>query len=733
MEHNVKSVGPSANEPVIVQLVTPASQTPASMLRREPDNTRPPMNDEIAVDVRAPAQYINRELSFLEFNQRVLDQARDPTVPVLERVRFLAISCSNLDEFFEIRVAGLKQRLDAGSVAPAADGLGVREQLAAIHERAIRLVRDQYRILNTEIEPALNDAGITILQGGRTTPAQHEFLRRYFNDQVEPVLSPLALDPAHPFPRIQNKSLNFIVRLSGTDAFGRRGALVVLQAPRSLPRVIAIPGASPGRAQAIYLSTIIQTFVAELFPGLKVEGCYQFRVTRNSDLLVEEEEAEDLLRAVKGELASRRYGDEVRLETSYDCPTDIVEFLLEQFSLAPEDLFQVEGPVNVNRLLGLYDLIDRPDLKYPPFTPGIPQALRGVDDMFAAIRARDILLHHPFESFAPVVDFLRQAAADSQVLAIKQTLYRAGNDSSIVSALVDAARAGKDVTVVVELRARFDEAANIEVATQLQAAGAHVVYGVVGFKTHAKLLLVVRREHGELRRYCHLGTGNYHVSTARVYTDYGLLTAERDLGEDVHDVFMQLTGLARTPTLRRALQSPFTLHEGLLSRIAREAAHARAGRPAHLIAKMNSLVEPQVIAALYDASRAGVQIDLIVRGICALRPGVPGVSENINVRSIVGRFLEHSRVFYFHNDGAEELFCSSADWMERNLHRRVEVCFPIDDPAHRARILEDLDRYLEDNTLAWKLESNGEYTRLSPGANPPRNSQNELLARDATP
>ncbi|HZF14517.1 MAG TPA: polyphosphate kinase 1 [Steroidobacteraceae bacterium] len=730
----MKSVSPPANEPVIVPLVTPASQTPASMLRREPDNSRRPMTDETVVeDVRAPAHYINRELSFLEFNHRVLEQARDATVPLLERVRFLAISCANLDEFFEIRVAGLEQRLDAGSVAPGADGLGVREQLAAIHERATRLVREQYRILNNEIQPALSDAGITILQGARTTPAQHEFLRRYFNDQVEPVLSPLALDPAHPFPRIQNKSLNFIVRLSGTDAFGRRGALVVLQAPRSLPRVIAVPGATPPGAQAIYLSTIIQTFVAELFPGLKVEGCYQFRVTRNSDLLVEEEEAEDLLRAVKGELASRRYGDEVRLETSYDCPKDIVEFLLEQFSLAPEDLFQVEGPVNLNRLMGLYDLIDRPDLKYPPFTPGIPQALRGVDDMFAAIRTRDILLHHPFESFAPVVDFLRQAASDPQVLAIKQTLYRAGNDSSIVSALVDAARAGKDVTVVVELRARFDEAANIEVATQLQAAGAHVVYGVVGFKTHAKLLMVVRREHGELRRYCHLGTGNYHVSTARVYTDYGLLTADRDLGEDVHDVFMQLTGLARTPTLRRALQSPFTLHEGLLSRIAREADNARAGRAAHLIAKMNALVEPQVIAALYDASRAGVQIDLIVRGICALRPGVPGVSETINVRSIVGRFLEHSRVFYFHNDGNEELFCSSADWMERNLHRRVEVCFPIDDAAHRARILEDLDRYLEDNTLAWKLEPNGEFKRLAPGANPPRNAQNELLTRDATP
>jgi polyphosphate kinase len=713
--------------------VTEASQLPTSMLRREPDRIPRAMNDTAAVDdLRSPAYYINRELSFLEFNQRVLDQAHDPSTPLLERVRFLAISSSNLDEFFEIRVAGLKQRLEAGSVGPGADGLGVREQLAAIHERATRLVREQYRILNAEIQPALEQNGITLVQGVRFTRTQQEFLRRYFTEQVEPVLSPLALDPAHPFPRIQNKSLNFIVRLSGTDAFGRSGSLVVLQAPRSLPRVIAIPGSDPQVAEATYLSTIIQAFVARLFPGLSVEGCYQFRLTRNSDLLVEEEEAEDLLRAVKGELASRRYGDEVRLEVSYDCPKDVAEFLLEQFSLSSIDLYQVEGPVNLNRLMALYDLIDRPDLKYPSFTPGIPHALRGVEDLFAAIRAHDILLHHPYDSFTPVVDFLRQAAADPQVLAIKQTLYRAGNDSSIVSALVDAARSGKDVTVVVELRARFDEAANIEVATQLQAAGAHVVYGVVGFKTHAKLLLVVRREHAELRRYCHLGTGNYNVSTARVYTDYGLLTADHDLGEDVHDIFMQLTGLARTPTLKRALQSPFTLYEGMLSRISREAEHARAGRPAHIIAKMNAVVEPQVIAALYEASRAGVEIDLIVRGICALRPGIPGVSDNISVRSIVGRFLEHSRVFYFHNGGEEELYCSSADWMERNLHRRVEVCFPIDDPAHRARILDDLDCYLADNTQAWILDAPGGYRRLAPGGDPPRNAQAELLARNAT-
>ena len=690
------------------------------------------MHDEpLAERLRRPANYINRELSFLEFNQRVLEQAKDPATPLLERVRFLAISCSNLDEFFEIRVAGLKQRLDAGSVAPGADGLGVREQLSAIHGRATRLITEQYRILNAEIQPALATAGITILQAGRCTPAQLAYLRGYFNDQVEPVLSPLALDPAHPFPRIQNKSLNFIVRLSGTDAFGRRGNLVVLQAPRSLPRILGLPAAANAPAQLVYLSTIIETFVAELFPGLHVEGCYQFRVTRNSDLLVEEDDAEDLLRALKGELASRRYGDEVRLETAHDCPHDMIEFLLGQFSLSRQDFFQAQGPVNLNRLMALYDLIDRPDLKYAPFTPAVPRELRGVEDMFAAIRNRDILLHHPFEAFGPVVDFLRQAAADPEVLAIKQTLYRAGNDSSIVQALVDAARAGKDVTVVVELRARFDEAANIEVATRLQAAGAHVVYGVVGFKTHAKLVLVVRREHGELRRYCHLGTGNYHASTARVYTDYGVLTANAELGEDVHDVFMQLTGLAHTPTLRRALQSPFTLHGGMLTRIARETEHARAGRTGHIIAKMNALLEPQVIAALYEASGAGVQIDLIVRGICALRPGVPNLSENITVRSIVGRFLEHSRVFYFRNDGVEELYLSSADWMERNLFHRVELCFPVLDAEHARRILDDLEIYLQDDTHAWNLAGDGSYRRAATGADPARSAQQELLERYA--
>ena len=409
----------------------------------------------------------------------------------------------------------------------------------------------------------------------------------------------------------------------------------------------------------------------------------------------------------------------------------MIEFLLGQFSLSRQDFFQAQGPVNLNRLMALYDLIDRPDLKYAPFTPAVPRELRGVEDMFAAIRNRDILLHHPFEAFGPVVDFLRQAAADPEVLAIKQTLYRAGNDSSIVQALVDAARAGKDVTVVVELRARFDEAANIEVATRLQAAGAHVVYGVVGFKTHAKLVLVVRREHGELRRYCHLGTGNYHASTARVYTDYGVLTANAELGEDVHDVFMQLTGLAHTPTLRRALQSPFTLHGGMLTRIARETEHARAGRAGHIIAKMNALLEPQVIAALYEASGAGVQIDLIVRGICALRPGVPNLSENITVRSIVGRFLEHSRVFYFRNDGVEELYLSSADWMERNLFHRVELCFPVLDAEHARRILDDLEIYLQDNMHAWNLAGDGSYRRAATGADPARSAQQELLERYA--
>jgi polyphosphate kinase len=687
-----------------------------------------------APNLKSPQFYLNRELSFLEFNQRVLDQAKDTSLPLLERVRFLGIACSNLDEFFEIRVSSLKQRLELASPQAGPDPLSLPEQLVAIHERATALVREQYTLLNDVLTPAMEAVGISFAQPETWTAEQARWLENHFEKEVEPVLSPLGLDPARPFPRIQNKSLNFIVQVKGQDAFGRNTTLAIVQAPRSLPRIIRIPGDS-GRRDFVYLSTIVEAFVARLFTGMEVLGCYQFRVTRNSDLFVDEEEVDDLLRAVEGELAQRRYGEAVRLETAHDCPEDITSFLLNHFALSAQDLYRVDGPVNLNRLMAIYDLVDRPDLKYPAFTAGTPKRLQGVNtDLFATMRHNDVLLHHPYQSFAPVTDFARQAAADPDVLAIKQTLYRTGADSQIVDALVDAAQAGKDVTVIIELRARFDEAANIELATRLQEAGAHVMYGVVGYKTHAKLIMVVRREAGHLRRYCHVGTGNYHLKTARAYTDYGLFTCDEAIGEDLHELFLQLTSLTRVPRLRKILQSPFALHTALAEKINREASNARAGRPARIIAKMNALIEPQIIHALYEASLAGVQIDLIVRGICALRPGIPFVSENIRVRSIIGRFLEHSRVYYFLNDGAEEMYCASADWMERNFFRRVEVAFPIERAKHRERIRRDLEAYLADNTQAWELRADGTYSRVARGADAdPVSAQQQLLATYAAP
>jgi polyphosphate kinase len=662
-------------------------------------------------DLKASQNYINRELSFLEFNQRVLAQAFDETVPLLERLRFLCISSSNLDEFFEIRVAGLKQLLELGSGQFATDTLSLQEQLTAIHARALRLCSEQYRCLNDILMPALEKVGISLQGRSEWSAAAEKWLERYFENEIEPVLSPLGLDPARPFPRIQNKSLNFIVRLRGIDAFGRDSEHAIVQAPRSLPRVVPVPNEGNEKTLML-LSVIVHTFVQKLFAGIEVLGCYQFRVTRNSDLFVDEEEIDDLRRALEGELAHRRYGAAVRLETSSDCPEDIVQFLLHQFALTDVDMYRMPGPVNLNRLSAIYDLVQRPDLKYPIFTPGLPKRLLANNDMFSVIRQNDMLLHHPYQSFAPVMDFVRLAAADPQVLAIKQTLYRAGNESPIVEALVAASNAGKDVTVIVELRARFDEEANIELSNRLQEAGAHVMYGVVGYKTHAKVTLVVRREPGGIRRYCHLGTGNYHPKTARAYTDYGLLTCNDEIGQDVHELFLQLTSLTQTPKLNRLIQSPFGMHDAIIAKLSREADHARAGRPARVIAKMNSLVEPQAIEALYRASCAGVKVDLIIRGVCALRPGVPGVSENITVRSIVGRFLEHSRVFYFENGGESEMWCASADWMERNFFRRVEIAFPIQRDTHRQRILRDLNLCLQDNVQAWELQADGSYKRV---------------------
>jgi polyphosphate kinase len=602
-------------------------------------------------------------------------------------------------------------------------------------------------VLNEDLIPALAREHINFLRRSEWSEAQIEWVAHFFEHELLPVLTPMGLDPAHPFPRILNKSLNFLVTLQGNDAFGRRGGVAIVQAPRALPRLIHLPKeCANGPHDFVFLTSIMHAHVGDLFPGMQVTGCYQFRVTRNSELFVDEEEADDLLRALEGELASRRYGDTVRLEIADNCPADMANYLLRQFELQTEDLYIVNGPVNLNRLMTILDMADRPDLKYSAFTPGLPRRLARSKNLFEMIRQEDILLHHPFESFAPVIDFVRQAASDPSVLAIKQTLYRTGAESALVEALVSAARAGKEVTVVIELRARFDEEENINLATLLQEAGAHVVYGVVGYKTHAKMVLVVRRERGRLRHYVHLGTGNYHARTARLYTDFGLFTCDDTIGEDVNKLFRQLTSLGRVTKLGKLLQSPFTLHAELLHKIGREAKHARAGKPARIVAKMNALVEPQIIQSLYEASCAGVRIDLIVRGVCCLRPGLPGVSENIRVRSIVGRFLEHTRVFWFLNGGegpvsgrkpadtdeivpgSGEVFCASADWMERNFFKRVEVAFPIESKKLHGRVVrEALNFSLKDNTQAWVLTADGDYRQLTADGVDPWSAQANLI------
>ena len=686
------------------------------------------------IDLTSSEWYINRELSVLQFNRRVLAQALEAEVPLLERLRFLCISCTNLDEFFEVRAAGLKQRLEHGSSALGFDDREPRELLAEISRIAHELVRDQYQVWNDVILPELSAESIEFVRRSELSQQQRDWLREFFEEQLQPVLSPLGLDPAHPFPRILNKSLNFIVQLDGKDAFGRNLDYAVVQAPRALSRMIKFPAdVATANHSFVFLSSVIHEFVDELFPGMTVLGCHQFRVTRNSDLFVDEEEVDDLLRALEGELPGRRYGDEVRLEMVQDAPSELADFLLSQFGLEQEDLYLVNGPVNLNRLSEVIDQVDRAELKFPGFTPRLPSKLGPGGRIFSEIFKRDILLHHPYDSFAPVVEFIKQAADDPKVLAIKQTLYRTGPDSAIVEALVKAARAGKEVTVVVELRARFDEEDNIKLANRLQAAGAHVVYGVVGYKTHAKMILVVRREDdGSLRHYVHLGTGNYHSRTARIYTDYGLFTADKQIGQDIHNVFMQLTSLGKAKALKEVLHSPFTLHKGMIDLIAREAEYAREGKTARIVAKLNQLTEPAVIRALYEASQAGVQIDLVVRGMTSLRPGVEGVSENIRLRSVIGRFLEHTRVYYFHNDGNPDLYCSSADWMERNLLHRVETCFPIKGKKLRAQVLKELDYYLADNFAAWQLDADGEYQRVMPAEGEDRLEAQQILLREVT-
>ncbi|MGR8918352.1 MAG: polyphosphate kinase 1 [Gammaproteobacteria bacterium] len=685
--------------------------------------------DAKTLEVGDAELYINRELSLLEFNRRVLAQALDDTNPLLERLKFLCIASSNLDEFFEIRVAGLKQQVAFNSGQTGADQMPPAEQLRAISETAHALVEQQYQILNEEVLPLLAQENIHFLKRSEWNAKQAAWVRRFFNRELLPVLSPIGLDPSHPFPRILNKSLNFLVSLEGTDAFGRNSVIAILQAPRSLPRIINIPeGAAGGPNEFVFLSSIIHAHVDDIFPGMEVTGCYQFRVTRNSDLFVDDEEVEDLLQALDRELHQRRFGDAVRLEIASECPLEMASLLMHEFKLLEQDVYRVDGPVNLTRLMAVHGMVERPDLKFPPFNPGRPLRLTRNSDTFEVIRRGDVLLHHPFQSFNPIADLLFQAARDPDVLVIKQTLYRTGPDSTIVEALVEAAEQGKEVTVVIELKARFDEQANIDLANRLQEAGAHVVYGIVGHKTHAKMILIVRREGRLLRRYVHLGTGNYHPQTARLYTDYGLLTCDNAIGVDVQKIFHQLTAPGRAGKLKKLLQSPFTMHKTVVELIEREAGHARAGRAARIIAKMNALSEVKVINALYEASRAGVKIDLIIRGVCALRPGIEGISDNIRVRSIVGRFLEHTRVYQFANDGNPELYLSSADWMGRNFFNRVETAFCIEDKRLHQRIVKEcLNNYLADNVRAWVLKADGSYARVKPGSARPRDAQARLL------
>lgn len=674
--------------------------------------------------------YLNRELSQLEFNRRVLARAQDPTVPLLERLRFLCICSSNLDEFFEIRVAGLKEAArNAVSQAPGPDSLPMHELMRRMRAAADALMVSQYATLNTAIFPALAAEGIALIAPDNWTRAQARWLRRYFDTKVLPVLSPIVLDQAHPFPATPNKCLNLLVALEGTGETRAR-PWAVMQVPRMLPRLVRLPRWLVGGAERfVLLSAIMQRFVGDLFGDLRVRAACPFRVTRNSDLVIDEDDCRDLMGALTGELSGRHFSGAVRLEVQADCPPAMIAFLLETFALQAADAYLLPGPVSLSHLASLYNLVDRPALKFRPF---VPKVYRPRDnDMFKALRRGDILLHHPYESFDTVVAFLQQAAHDPQVLAIKQTLYRTDADSPMIDALMHAAQQGKEVTAVIELRARFDEAANIEHAKRLQRVGVKVVYGVVGYKTHAKMLLVVRREGQRLRRYVHLSTGNYSATTSRLYTDVGLLTADRDIGQDVHALFLQLTGLGRPVRLRALLQSPFGLHQQLLHLIAAETEAARQGRPARILGRVNSLGEPQLILALYRASQAGVRVSLVVRGICCLRPGVPGLSENITVHSVVDRFLEHSRVFAFHADGAELVFCSSADWMPRNFFKRVEVAFPVRDPALRARLVEEtLALYLDDNAQVWRLAGDGSYTAVTPAAGQRlRSAQRTLLGR----
>ncbi len=686
---------------------------------------------EVPCELQHPSLYINRELSLLEFNRRVLSLARDQKVPLLERLRYLCICSNNLDEFFEIRVAGLQKQRDSDGRGTGPDQLGPSEQLLQIDAVAHQLVKLQYKVLNQELLPALADQKIDFPKVSDWSKKMRSWASRFFDTELFPVLSPMGLDPSHPFPQLTNKSLNFIISLRGTDAFGRQATRAVVRAPRSLPRIIPVPTEiSGGQSQFVLLSTMIERNMGRLFPGLETRGVYQFRVTRNSDLYLADDDVADLRLALRDGLNARDYGNAVRLEVADDCPASVSQFLLNQFSLDQQDLYVCNGPVNLGRLSSLPGMLDRPDLNYDHFTPVTTKTMVAGKKLFSTLKKRDVLLHYPYQSSHTVISFLRAAARDSKVLAIKQTLYRTGEDSSYVDALIEAARNGKDVTVIIELRARFDEEANIKLASRLQRAGVQVVFGVVGFKSHAKMILVIRREKGKMMRYAHIGTGNYHEGNSELYTDLNLLTHNKRITGDLQKIFNQLSGLGKVANVKMALHSPFNMHRKVVKLIQKQTEKAKLGKPALIRARMNSLNEPEIIQALYQASVAGAQVRLLVRGICALRPGVTGISENIRVVSVVGRFLEHSRVYAFGIEGEEEVYISSADWMPRNMFHRVEVAVPILDNKLRARVMEEsIDCYFRDNSFAWELQTDGSYLRLRTSAEETRYSAQSALQK----
>ena len=658
-----------------------------------------------------PSLFINRELSWLAFNRRVLEEAQDTTQPLLERVRFLGIVSSNLDEFFEVRVAGIKQQIEHESDDTGPDGMSPPETFDAIRADVLKLIDDQYQLWNSVLSPALGEHGVYLHDFKDLSADDQKWASDYFRTEVFPVLTPLAVDASHPFPQLQNKSHNLFLRLIRPE---RRSELLhaVVQIPRVLPRLVRIPHPAAQEWHYILIQNLIESHVHDLFPGLEVEQVHGFRLTRNSDLYIDEEEAENLLRTIEDELRKRARGNAVRLEVETGCPVEMRHVLLEIFKLGERDLYEVNGPLNFLHLMPLTSIPELGSLRDKPYVPVISPALPPGGNYFEIVRQRDVMLHHPYESFSSVVEFLEAAASDPAVLAIKMTLYRTSGDSPIVHSLIHAAGEGKQVTVLVELRARFDEANNINWARQLEDAGVHVVYGLVGLKTHCKVLMIVRRDEDRLRHYLHLGTGNYHPSTARFYTDLSVLTANQDLGEEVAMLFNTLTGLSEFKGSKQLIVAPFQMQDMFLRLIQHERDLARQGKDGRIIVKLNSLVEESLIIALYEASQAGVKIDLIVRGICCLRPGVPGVSDNIKVVSIVGRFLEHSRIFFFGNNGKPKVYLGSADWMPRNLFRRVEVVFPVLDPDLRKRVSQEiLPTYLADCVKARVLGSDGLYTR----------------------